>query len=329
MEYGVALSWRGTTVDGTRTLCTEADRLGFEYFWITEAWGLEALSTAGYLLGFSRNIKIGTGVLNVFSRSAALIGMACATLDQISPGRFLLGIGASGKKLVENWHGVSFEKPSTRVKEYVKVIQRVVRGDPVDFRGETMKLSDFKLYAKPIERKQEIFLGAMGDRNLQLAGEISDGAIVTMYPISQLAHALHEVNGSALSGAKKEVFSYLQLKVAKNEAEKENAKTEIAKHIAFYVASMGANYARNLCKLGFEKDVNEIIAAHSSGGSKSAAQAVSEKLIGELSLIGTPEEIQEKVTGIPDGVTPVFVVDAPQDSDIRALKLDQLAPLLQ
>jgi alkanesulfonate monooxygenase SsuD/methylene tetrahydromethanopterin reductase-like flavin-dependent oxidoreductase (luciferase family) len=145
MDFGIALSWRGATIEGTRGVCLEADRVGFGYFWITEAWGMEALSTAGYLLGISRNIKIGCGVLNAFSRSAALIGMACATLDQISPGRFLLGMGTSGRKLVERWHGIGFEKPVTRLKEYLEVIREVTRGENCRFQRRldgTLRLQD-------------------------------------------------------------------------------------------------------------------------------------------------------------------------------------------
>jgi len=183
------------------------------------------------------------------------------------------------------------------------------------------------LYTRRLEGRQKIYLGAMGDQHLQLAGEIADGAIVTMYPVSKLAQALHEVNVRA-NGDKKKIFAYLQLRVATNETEKEKAKIEAARHIAFYVASMGAYYARNLSLLGFEKEVNEILGAHSRGGSKNATQAVSDALVQELSLIGTPEEIQEKVSQIPDGIIPVFVVDAGQSSDVRGLKLDQLASLL-
>ncbi len=132
--------WRGATIDSTRAIAQEAERLGFEYLWLTEAWGLETLSTAGYLFGITSKIKIGIGVLNVFSRSAALIGMACATLDQIAPGRFVLGLGSSGKAVVKNWHGQQFAKPIERTKEYVGIIKRVASGESLDYSGEIPKV---------------------------------------------------------------------------------------------------------------------------------------------------------------------------------------------
>ncbi|MDA4111033.1 MAG: LLM class flavin-dependent oxidoreductase [Thaumarchaeota archaeon] len=328
MNFGLAISWRGATIDSTRAICLEADRLGFDYFWITEAWGLESLSTAGYLLGISSRLKIGIGVLNVFSRSAAVIGMACATLDQISGERFLLGIGTSGKTLVENWHGASFDLPMKRTREYVDVIRKVARGEIVDFPGDTMKLSGFKLYTKAKETSQEIYLGAMGDRNLKLAGEIGDGAIVTMYPISALSRAVELVRKGDSSDRKK-VFSYLHLKITMNSDETEKARLEVARNIAFYVASMGAYYAKNLCNLGLEKNVKKIVEAHSVAGSKSAVEAVDDKLIDELALIGDIEDIREKLSKIPDGVVPVFVLEAPLNLKIPDLKLDQLKLLME
>ena len=318
MECGVAISWRGASIEATRAICMEADRLGFRYLWISEAWGLEALATAGYLLGLSSRVTLGAGVLNVYSRSAALIGMACATLEQISPGRFVLGIGTSGRTLVENWHGMKFDSLQIRIREYVNVIRKVARGEAVDFKGETMNLAGFRLYTRP-SKEIEIYLGAMGDRSLKLAGEICEGVIVTMYPLSKLEHAAQLVNGNS-----KKIFAYLPLRITANVEEAARARLEVAKHIAFYVSSMGAYYARNLERLGFENAVSKIRKAHSLGGSKSATQAVEDALLDELSVIGRPEEIRRKLSHLPDSVVPVFVVDALRGLKINDLHLDQL-----
>ena len=172
MKFGLCINWRGATIDFTREIALEADKLGLEYLWLSEAWGMEATSTAGYLLGITRRVKIGAGILNVYSRSAALIGMACATLDQIAPNRFLLGLGSSGKTVVENWHGASFTKPLQRTREYVEIIRRVVRGEDLEFSGEVLNLSGLRLYTKPGSNNQEIYIGAIGDRNLTIAAEI-------------------------------------------------------------------------------------------------------------------------------------------------------------
>src|SRR5579872_266294 len=220
MKIGVSISWRSATIDSSRAIALEADRTGFEYLWLTEAWGLEALSTAGYLLGLTSRIKLGIGVLNVFSRSAASIGMACVTLDQIAPNRFILGLGTSGRAVVERWHGKKFARPLQRTREYVKVVKQVARGEEVNYQGEILKLAGFKLYTKPRESDQEIYIGAMGEKNLRLAGEISDGAIVTMYPLSKLFDALETVRRSSPGdGREKKIFAYLPFKVARSSEE--------------------------------------------------------------------------------------------------------------
>ncbi|MDG6999762.1 MAG: LLM class flavin-dependent oxidoreductase, partial [Nitrososphaerota archaeon] len=183
-NLGVTVSWQGATVPCVRSVALSAEELGFEYLWVPEAWGLDATTTIAHLLTVTSSIKIGTGILNVYSRSAALIGMTCATLEQISPGRILLGLGTSGKSLVEDWHGVQFARSLQRTKEYVEVIRKVATGEKVEFEGELLRLARFRLYTKPCS-PPPIFLGAIGEKNLKLAGKISDGAIVATYPLSK------------------------------------------------------------------------------------------------------------------------------------------------
>jgi alkanesulfonate monooxygenase SsuD/methylene tetrahydromethanopterin reductase-like flavin-dependent oxidoreductase (luciferase family) len=321
LKLGLSILWRGATIDATRKISLEAENLGFEYLWITEAWGLEALSTIGYLLGLTQRIKIGTGILNVYSRSAALIGMACATLEQISPGRFVLGLGSSGKSLVQDWHGMKFEYPLQRTKEYVEVIKRVARGESVDYSGEVLKLSRFKLYSNPLDTDLKIYLGAIGERNLRLSGSIANGAIVTMYPISKLQYAVDLICGTDGSGTKKNlVFAYFPAAVTRSDAETKAARRAIARNISFYVSSMGPYYAKNLSKLGFDQSVKKILDAYASGGSKRAAEAVDEKFMDELSLVGTEEEVRAKISRMPSGVVPVVAIDQSSAENISMLR---------
>lgn len=326
MKLGVAISWRGATIESSRAIAREADRRGFEYLWLTEAWGLEALSSAGYLLGLTSKIKVGVGVLNVFSRSAALIGMACATLDQIAPGRFLLGLGSSAKAVVEGWHGLSYTKPAQRTKEYVEIVKRVARGDQLDYSGEIFKLSGFRLYTKARQSEQEVYIGAIGEKNLEMAGAIAQGAIVTMYPLSKIPHALEILGRSAPSiTGKKTLFAYFPIKITRNSSEAEKARMEVAKYLGFYIASMGKYYAANLSSLGFDKNVKRIVEAHAAGGSRAAAEAVGDELAGELSIVGTIDEIRNKVSRIPKCVVPVFALDS---TPLSRFGLDELEPLL-
>ena len=146
----MTVDWRGATIDALNTIALQADYSGCGYFWVPEAWGLEAFSTIGHLLTITRQIKIGPGIVNIFSRSAATIGMSCATLNQLAPGRFVLGLGTSGKGLVEYFHGAKFEKKFKRMNEYVEVIKKVSSGQIVEYNGEILKLSRFRLYGQAL-----------------------------------------------------------------------------------------------------------------------------------------------------------------------------------
>ncbi len=325
-RFGVTIDWRGATVEALTTIALQADHSGCGHFWVTEAWGLEAFSTVGHLLSITKRIKIGTGVVNIFSRSAGTIGMACATMNQLAPGRFLLGLGTSGKGLIESFHGVRFEKPLKRTEEYVEAIRRIQSGEPVDYDGEILRLAKFRLFAAPVKPPVPIYIGAIGEKNLTLAGRIADGAIITLYPLSKLAHCLELVNQTNPSRRKK-VFVYIPLRLASNEREEASAKLEISKFISFYVTSMGKYYAANLAKLGFGKQLEEIKLAAGSGGSTEGAKAISDDFLKEFALIGRPVQILDRLARLPEDIYPVLALSAasPKEGDVSARALREIS----
>ena len=310
-DFDLTVAWQGATIEALNHIASEADNLGFGCMWIPEAWGLECFSTASYLLCKTSKLRIGSGIVNVFSRSAALIGMSCATMDQIAPGRFVLGLGSSGKILVESFHGVKFSRPLERTKEYVSVIRKVTSGENVDFDGELLKLSKFRLFTRPV-RTQEIYLGAIGEKNLQLAGEICDGAILTMYPLSRIMEA------SRIVGETKKLLTYLPTFVSSSKEELEKAKHVVAKNIAFYIASMGEYYHSNLRRLGYEDEVAKIIKAHKEMGRAGAALAISEKLLDDLTLIGSQDEVKEKIAKLPKNVRAVLTFSVQSSEEVTS-----------
>jgi alkanesulfonate monooxygenase SsuD/methylene tetrahydromethanopterin reductase-like flavin-dependent oxidoreductase (luciferase family) len=328
-RFGVTVDWRNAKVPALTTIALQADHSGCGYMWLPEAWGLEAFSTIGHLLTITKRIRVGTGVVSIYSRSAGTIGMACATLNQLAPGRFLLGLGVSGRGLVESFHGVRFEMPFKRMTEYVDVVRKTQSGQPVDYDGETLKLGRFRLYTTPAEPQVPIYLGAMGEKNLALAGKIADGAIVSCYPISKLGQCLTIVN-EADELKKKKVFAFLHLRLVSNEREEEAAMIEVARFVSFYVASMGEYYAASLTRLGFGKEVQEIRSVASSSGSTEAAKVVSPNFLKEFSLIGRSSEILERLAGIPEDVHPIFVLDASsqKQADVSARTLREISAAL-
>lgn len=310
-DFDLTFAWQGATIEALSYVAIEADKLGFGCLWIPEAWSLECFSTAAYLLCKTSKIRVGSGIVNVFSRSAALIGMSCATMDQIAPGRFVLGLGSSGRILVESFHGVKFSKPLERTKEYVNVIRKVLSGENVDFNGELLQLSKFRLFTKPVP-SQEIYLGAIGKKNLELAGEICDGAIVTMCPLSRIGEASRIIDNN------KKLLTYLPTFVSSSKEDVERAKPVVAKNVAFYIASMGEYYQSNLRRLGYETEVAKIIDAQREKGSAGAALAVSDKLLDDLALIGSKEEVMEKVANLPKNVRPVLTFSVKNSEEVMS-----------
>lgn len=308
-RFGVTVDWRGATIEALTTIALQADHSGCGYLWLQEAWGLEAFSSVAHALSITRRIRVGTGIVNIFSRSQATIGMACATLNQLAPGRFMLGLGMGGKGLVESFHGRRFEKPFKRMEEYIETIKKIQSGEPVDYDGEILKLARFRLYTTPAKPPLPIYLGALGEKSLAFAGRVGDGAIVTLYPISKLAQCSNIVNQADLT-KKKKVFAFIHMKVTSNEREEAAAKEEVSKFVSFYVASMGKYYAQNLIKLGYEKQVEEIKAAVATGGFSEASKVISDEFLREFALIGTPARILDAIVKIPDGVNPIFVLNA-------------------
>jgi len=310
-KLGVGFDWRAADLKAMAKIAQAAEELGFEVVWVPEAWGLEAFSTISHILSMTSRIKVGAGIINVFSRSAALIGMGCATLGQLAPDRFLLGLGVSGRRLVEGWHGVKFEEPFGRLKEYLDVIRLVSSGAPVDYSGKTLRLGGFRLYTRPTT-PPSVLLGALGERSLRLAARLFDGAILTMYPSSRLRWAA-EIVGSHSS---EKQIHYLQPVALKTSSGPSGDFGYVAKTIAFYVSSMGDYYYRNLANLGFSQEVERIATHYRAGNREEAAQAAG-ALVEELALVGTPREVAQKLSSYPPHVTPVMTFRASSGEDVE------------
>ena len=141
-----------------------ADACGYDSFWMPEAWERDAFATLAELASQTERIQLATGIINVFSRSPALIAMSAATIDDLSGGRFRLGLGTSGARVIEDFHGIRYDKPLTRLKETVQIIRKLLAGDRVDFEGECFKLHRFKLGFKPLRADIPVYVAALTPR---------------------------------------------------------------------------------------------------------------------------------------------------------------------
>src|ERR671933_640881 len=184
MRLGVHIGYwgLGLTSEDQLEIVREAERLGYHSVWAAEAYGSDAATILGWIAGQTQRIRIGSAIFQMPGRSAAMTAMTAATLDQLSDGRMLLGIGSSGPQVAEGWHGQRFAKQIQRTREYVTVVRKALARERVDYQGETLELplpdgpgKALKLTISPVQEQIPIFIAAIGPKNTALAGEIADG----------------------------------------------------------------------------------------------------------------------------------------------------------
>ncbi len=279
-----------------------ADELGFDSVWLGESWGYELFTSMGDLARATKRIKIGAGIANIYSRTPALIASTAATLDERSGGRIMLGLGPSGANVVEHWHGIKFEKPVKRTREYVEIIRMILRGEKLVYNGEFFQLErGFKLRFTPLRADLPIYIAAMGPKNVEQSGEIADGILPVYWPANKWGELREQLDaGSRTTGrpphsaAIAPYITSIVLPESADEQMRKQAYMRAAQPLAYYIARMGVYYADMLTRHGFGEDVQAVIEANQHG-LKSAAEAVSPRLLDETAIVGTPKEVVAKL----------------------------------
>jgi coenzyme F420-dependent oxidoreductase len=286
----VAPYWNDLKTEELIETARLAEELGYHSIWVPEMWGRDAFSILGLIAVNTKKLRLATGIIPVFSRSPAVIAQTIATLDEISGGRMMLGLGASGPIVIEDWHGMRFEKPLLRTKEYVEIIKMILRGERVDYKGEIFSLKGFRLQFKPLRSDIPVLVAAIGPRNIRLTGEVADGWIPFLIPKEGLKDAGKALLDGALSrGREKDKIMVCPYIAASVSEDAESAKKVVAEHIAYYVGSMGTYYFNTVSRYGFGEEAKEIKKAWESGKKSEAVQAVSERMLNSLSVSGSPE----------------------------------------
>src|SRR3954454_25053583 len=189
MKLGVHVGYWGLGLTSAEQLAIvqEAERLGYDSVWTAEAYGSDAATILSWLAGQTSTIKLGSGIFQMPGRSAAMTAMTAATIDQLSDGRMLLGIGSSGPQVSEGWHGVRFGKQIQRTREYIEVLRMALARERLEYHGETIELplpdgpgKSVKLTIAPVQERIPIYVAAIGPKNTALSGEVADGWMPTL-----------------------------------------------------------------------------------------------------------------------------------------------------
>jgi F420-dependent oxidoreductase-like protein len=326
MRLGVSLNFGSSAeqLAGGLGVARAADEIGYDCVWVAEAFGSDAVSVLGAVAARTERIGLGAGVLQIPARAPAATGMAAATLDALSGGRFRLGLGVSGPQVSEGWYGVAFADPVGRTREYLAIVRDVTgrRRVAADGRHFTLPLpggegKSLVLALQPVRRSIPIYLAALGPRNLDLLGEVADGWLgIFADPATARTH-IDRISASATAaGRDPGALDFgVQLQVAVDD-DVEAAARSVAAHAAYYIGGMGSRstnfYHRTAASMGYAEQADRIQELFLSRDRVGAAAAVPTEFLDAVSLLGSPERIAGRLAAYQEsGVTSVNInVDA-------------------
>lgn len=263
--------------------------------WVPETWGMENFAMLSAICQRTPS-KIGSSIINIFSRSPALIAMGAATIDTISNGRFVLGLGTSSVPIVEGFHGYKLTMPLKRMREYVDIIRLVLSGEKINYTGEIFSLNGFKLLIKPPRQRIPIYLAAINHKMVELTWEIADGVIFYLRPISEMKDTISKMQSRrTIDVACQFITCVLE--------DAEKAKERARKTLAFYI-SVGEVYRKFLAKNGFKTETDNIYSEYLKSGLNSNHEFVTDSMLESLTICGTPEQCKKQLARIYDcGIT--------------------------
>jgi F420-dependent oxidoreductase-like protein len=291
-----------------------ADACGYDSFWMPEAWERDAFTILTEIAVRTERIHLGTGIINVFSRSPALIAMSAATLDEISGGRFRLGLGTSGARVVEDFHGVRFYSPLTRLKEAIEVIRSLLKGERVDFTGECFKLRRFKLGFKPLRSEVPIYIAALTPMSLRQLGELADGWLPTHWRRTRLKYGLDEIRAAAevagRDASRIELAPFVNVVLSYDEVQ---ARNQARLPLAYYIGGMGDYYHASLSRLGFGSEADRVRELWQAGRRKDAMAALDDEMVDSIAICGSLEHCRARLDEMRDFGATLPLVSIPTE----------------
>jgi F420-dependent oxidoreductase-like protein len=331
VKLGLSLGYAppGTNPADLFPLVEEAERLGFDSVWVAEAWGTDAVSVLGWLAARTERIKLGSAIMQIPGRTPANAAMTAATLDLLSGGRFLLGLGTSGPQVVEGWHGQPWGRPLGRTREYVEIVRAALRREVVAHEGEHYRIpwhgegatglgKPLKLMVRPLRAEVPIYLAALAARSVALAAEIADGWL----PIFVAPERFADTVGPSLAGAPPdfEIAATASVLVGDDVPALRDA---LRPHVALYVGGMGAKgrnfYNALVRRYGWEEEAERIQELYLDGRQREATAAVPDELVDAVALVGPKERIAERLAAWRETPVTTLVLGTTQPEALQTL----------
>lgn len=275
----------------------QAEARGFHSVWLAESWGMDATVLLSHIGAHTKTIRLGTCIVNVFSRSPGLLAMASFTLNDLYPGRFILGLGTSTKALIENFHGMKFDKPVSRMRDTIQIVRELTAGREVNHAGKVVSARGYRTRVLPREKTPPpIYMAALGENSMKAAAELADGWMPYLTPLRGIAAKAAELRAGALAAGRPErAVCIAPLVETAVSHDREEARNVVRRHVAFYLGAMGPHYRNFVSSFGFEKEVAAIYAAWSAKNRDAARAAVTDEMLDEMTVSGTPAECREQL----------------------------------
>ena len=330
MRLGLELGYLTKGSPDPVALAERAEAVGFDSVWVSEAWGSDGVSLLAWIGARTERVALGTAILPIGSRTPALLAQTAATLDMLSGGRLVLGLGVSGPQVMEGWHGVPFAKPVTRTRETVEIIRQILqREQKLEYEGESIRLpipdgtglgKPLKLMLHPSRSEIPIYVASIGPQNTALTAEIADGWLPFLYSPDQAAGTW----GPALAegAAKRSLPEPLEVAPMVDCALGEDLprlRDQLRSGIALYVGGMGArkrNFYNDLARrYGYEDEAKTVQDLYLDGKKDDAAGAVPDGLVDEICLVGPEARVAERIAAYREAGVTTLIVSPPVDEE--------------
>lgn len=344
MRLGLSIGYWGGGVDAARqlTAAREAERLGYDSVWAAEAYGSDAATVLAWIAGQTHTIGLGAGVFQVPARSATMTAMTAATLDQLSGGRFRLGLGLSGPQVAEGWYGQRYDRPLARMRDYATVVRVALARQRVAYQGETLQLplpggpgKALKLTIGPRQPRLPLYFGAIGPKNLALTGELADGWLAFLLDPTRMADFRRSLEegaaraGRDLAADDFDVAAVVQFQI---DDDLDAARDAMRPFLALYVGGMGSRernfYNRLVRSYGFEAAAAAVQEHFLAGRWGDAAAALPAELIDAVCLAGPPARVRDRLAAYREaGVTTLILSPVAQRTEALVAQLRAAAEL--
>ncbi|HEV2771492.1 MAG TPA: LLM class F420-dependent oxidoreductase [Thermoleophilaceae bacterium] len=344
MRLGLHVGYWGLGLEASDQLqlVREAEELGFDSVWAAEAYGSDAATVLSWLASQTERIRVGSAIFQIPARSPAMCAMTAATLDKISGGRMILGIGASGPQVAEGWHGQRFSRQIQRTREYIEIIRKALARERLEYDGEvfTLPLPDgpgkaLKLTVAPVQEHLPIYLAAIGPNNTRLAGEVADGWMPFLLKPEEIGGFRELLEEGAQRGGRElpDSFDLAPNVTVVVDDDLDGARDAVRPFIALYVGGMGSReknfYNDAVRRYGYEEAAAGIQDLYLEGKRDEAAAAIPIELIDEVTLCGPEERIRERLAVYRDaGIGTLIATPMAMDREGRSRTIRALASFL-